>query len=89
VPDLPTVAEAGFPGTESGFWHGVMLPARTPRDIVAKVHEASLAALKRPETGKGLENIGYTIVGDTPEQFAAFIRQEMDKWKKVFGSPPS
>lgn len=89
VPELPTVAEAGFPGTESGFWHGLMLPAKTPREIVMRVHEASITALKRADVAKGLESIGYTIVADSPEQFSAFIRQEMDKWKKVFGSPPA
>jgi tripartite-type tricarboxylate transporter receptor subunit TctC len=87
APELPTIAEAGYPGTESGFWHGIMVPARTPKEIVARLHEATLAALKRPEVNKRLESIGYTVAADQPEQFLVFIRSEIERWKKVFAKP--
>ena len=79
VSDLPTVAEAGYPGYESGSWYGLLLPLKTPKAIVAAVHAASLKALALPEVNKRLVDLGYIIVGDQPAQFGAFLKLEIEK----------
>lgn len=83
APDVPTVAESGYAGSESGFWHGLMVPAKTPKQTIATLHSAAIAALKRPDVAKRLHDMGYTPVGDRPEQFAQFLQTEIDKWRKV------
>ena len=79
VPELPTVAETGYPGYESGSWYGLLLPAKTPKASVATVHEATLKALESPEVNKRLVELGYVIIGDRPEQFGAFLKTEIEK----------
>jgi tripartite-type tricarboxylate transporter receptor subunit TctC len=83
LPDVPTVAEAGLPGYDSTQWYGVLAPAGTPREIVSRLHDAIVRALRDPEVGKRLAADGAESVGSTPEEFAAFIRSETDKWTKV------
>jgi tripartite-type tricarboxylate transporter receptor subunit TctC len=83
APEIPTVSEAGYPGSESGFWHGLMVSAKTPKEIVNAIHAAALAALRRPDVSRRLDDMGYTIVGDRPEQFAQFLQSEVAKWRKV------
>jgi tripartite-type tricarboxylate transporter receptor subunit TctC len=83
LPDVPTVGEAGFPGAESGFWHGTMVPAGTPAEVVSAFHAAVSDALRREETSRRLVEIGYSINGDGPAPFAQFIRSEVEKWRKV------
>jgi tripartite-type tricarboxylate transporter receptor subunit TctC len=80
---VPTVGEAGFPGAESGFWHGTMVPAGTPAEVVSAFHAAVSDALRREETSRRLVEIGYSINGDGPAPFAQFIRSEVEKWRKV------
>lgn len=83
LPDLPIIAEAGLPGYEASSWFGMVAPAATPRDVVAKLHDAIVKGLATPETSERLSSQGAEKVGNTPEQFAAFIRAEIDKWGKV------
>ena len=83
VPDLPTVAETGYPGYESGSWYGLLLPLKTPKERVAAIHAASLQALKLPEVNKRLVDLGYIVIGDRPEQFAAFMKVEIAKLAKI------
>lgn len=83
LPDLPTVAESGFPGYECGNWYGVMVPVRTPADIVATLHRASIAVLNKPDVNKRLSDLGYVTIGDQPAEFAAFIKSEVEKLAKV------
>ena len=83
LPDVQTVGEAGFPGAESGFWHGTMVPAGTPAEVVSAFHAAVSDALRREETSRRLVEIGYSINGDGPAPFAQFIRSEVEKWRKV------
>jgi tripartite-type tricarboxylate transporter receptor subunit TctC len=81
--DVPTVAELGYAGAESGLWHGLMVPVKTPKQTIATLHSAALAALKRPDVARRLHDMGYTTVGDQPEQFAQFLQAEIEKWRKV------
>jgi tripartite-type tricarboxylate transporter receptor subunit TctC len=81
--ELPTVAESGYPGYESGSWYGLLLPLKTPKDIVTAVHTASLKTLNLPEVSKRLVELGYIIVGDRPEQFGAFLKVEIEKLGKI------
>jgi len=83
LPDVPTLAEAGVPGYESVQWYGVLAPAGTPRDIVARLHTEIAKSLRSGDVRERLAADGAEPVGSTPEEFAAFIRAEIDKWAKV------
>ena len=83
TPDLPTISEAGVPGYEAGTWYGLLVPAATSKDIVARLHAESVKALKQPDVKERLDAAGFEIIGSTPEHFGAFIRTEIDKWAKV------
>jgi tripartite-type tricarboxylate transporter receptor subunit TctC len=86
LPDVPTIAEAGVPGYEVIQWYGIVAPANTPRDVIAKLHGEIANILKSPEVREKLAADGAEPVGSTPEQFAAFIREEIAKWGKVVKS---
>ena len=81
--DIPTIAEAGVPGYEAVQWYGVLAPVATPRDIIIKLHTGIVRALQNPEVRQRLLNDGAEPVGSSPEQFAAYIRSETEKWAKV------
>jgi tripartite-type tricarboxylate transporter receptor subunit TctC len=83
MPDVPTIAEAGVPRFDATSWNGVLVPAGTPRPIIAKIHDGVARALQTREVRDRLTGDGAEPVGSTPEQFAAFIRAEMAKWGKV------
>ncbi|MGZ5170830.1 MAG: tripartite tricarboxylate transporter substrate binding protein [Burkholderiales bacterium] len=83
TPDLPTISEAGVPGYDAGTWYGLLVPAGTPREIVIRLHTESLKLLKQPDVKECLDSAGFEAIGNTPEQFAAFIRAEIDKWARV------
>lgn len=83
APEIPTMAEAGVPGYESGAWFGILAPANTPKPIVDMLQEHVAAILKLPEVGKMFLEQGAEPVGNTPEQFAKVIASEMHKWAKV------
>ncbi|HXX85881.1 MAG TPA: tripartite tricarboxylate transporter substrate binding protein [Casimicrobiaceae bacterium] len=84
LPDVPTIAESGLPGFEATSWFGVVAPAATPAAIVSKLNAEIDKWLRMPETKEQLLAQGAAdAVGGTPEQFAAFIRGETDKWAKV------
>ncbi len=83
LPDLPTVAEAGVPGYEATSWQGVVAPAGTSRAIVARLHAEIARALRLPEIGERLAIDGSEPGGNTPDEFAVFIKREIAKWAKV------
>ncbi len=83
LPDVPTFAEAGLAGVESYGWYGFFAPAKTPKEIVNKLNEATLKFMKTPDFQRVLTETGSDYVGDTPENFAAFIRAEDSKWERV------
>ncbi len=80
---LPTLAESGYPGYQAGNWYGIMAPAKTSRDIVTAVRAAAIAAMNEPATRKRLVDLGYLIVGDQPDEFAAFIKSEIAMLGKI------
>jgi len=81
--EVPTVAEAGLPGYDSTQWYGVLAPAGTSRAIILRLHGEIVRALRDPEVGKRLEADGAEAVGSSPEEFAAFIKSETEKWARV------
>lgn len=86
LPDVPTMTEAGFPGIIGDSWVGVLVPARTPKDIVATLHREIAQIIAQPETKERLTALGYEPVAGTPEQFAADIKAEIETWAKVIGA---
>jgi tripartite-type tricarboxylate transporter receptor subunit TctC len=83
LPDVPTIAEAGFPGLEASATFGLMLPAKTPPAVIAKVHAAMRRAISQPATRKQLDEMGYQVVANTPEQFGTFLREQITTWTKI------
>ena len=83
APDVPTIAESGFPGFDAIAWHGFMAPAGTPKPIIDRLNAEILKALKDPPSARLIEQQAMQIVGDSPEQFAAFIKQDIELWKNV------
>ena len=83
LPDVPTVAEAGVPGYDSGAWFGLVAPANTPKDLVDKLSRETARILKLPDVSARLADLGAESVGSTPEQFSAHIKAEIAKWAKV------
>ena len=83
LPDVPTLDEEGLKGFDATSWFGLLAPAGTPRDIVAKLNSASVKALASAEMRERLAAQGADPVGNTPDQFAAFIKAEIDKWAKI------
>ncbi len=83
LPDLPTLAEAGYPGAESGSWYGIVLPVKAPQSMVSILHAATLKALNQADVRKRFMDLGYVIIGDSPDQFRAHIRSEIDSLGKV------
>jgi tripartite-type tricarboxylate transporter receptor subunit TctC len=86
LPELPTVAESGYPGFEATGWIGIVAPARTPPPIVAKLHGQIVKTLNAPDVRERLNTLAFTPVGDTPQQFGNFIQSEIAKWTKVIDS---
>src|SRR5216117_322405 len=82
IPDVPTIAESGLPGFETGSWQGVIAPPGTPRDIVARLNAEISRILALPEMRDKLGNQGADVRTNSPEEFAAFIRTEKDRWAK-------
>jgi tripartite-type tricarboxylate transporter receptor subunit TctC len=83
APEIPTVAEAGVPGYEASPWYGFVVPAGTPREIVARLHAESIKVLARPDVKQRFGTTDLELIGSTPEQFGAHIRSEIEKWGKI------
>ena len=82
-PEIPTVAESGYPGFEASNWHGLVAPAKTPPEIIATLNAAVINGLKRPEIAGRVRELGYAIVAGTPAEFADFIRTDIEKWRRI------
>ena len=83
VPEIPTVAEAGLPGFESVQWYGMLAPARSPKEIVTRLHAEMTRILQQPDIKERFAGDGADPVGNTPEEFARYIQSELIKWAKV------
>jgi tripartite-type tricarboxylate transporter receptor subunit TctC len=83
LPEVPTMDEEGYKGFDATSWFGLLAPAGTPREIITRLNAASVKALASPEMRERLAAQGAEPVGNTPEQFAAFIKAEIEKWSKI------
>ncbi|KQT13709.1 hypothetical protein ASG30_19850 [Ramlibacter sp. Leaf400] len=83
LPDVPTMAESGLPGFEAVSWIGALVPAGTPQPVVDKIYTDLTAVLRMPDVREKLAASGAVVVGNTPEQFAAWNRTEIDKWSRA------
>src|SRR5262249_15426897 len=83
MPELPTIDESGVKGYEAGSWYGLAAPAGTPKDIIARLHAETLKVMALPDVKERLFKAGFEVVTSTPEQFAAFTRDEIQKWGKL------
>jgi tripartite-type tricarboxylate transporter receptor subunit TctC len=82
-PEVPTIAESGYPGFEATNWYGLLAPARTPATIVGRLHRETVKALALPDLRRKLTDLGLEVIGNSPEEFAAAIKSETPKWAKV------
>jgi tripartite-type tricarboxylate transporter receptor subunit TctC len=82
-PELATVDELGLKGFDATTWHGLVAPSRTPKDVLATLHRATVAALADAAVRKSLGDLGVDIVGNTPEQFTTYIKAEIPKWTAI------
>ena len=83
LPDVPTMTQAGYPEVEGESWFTIVVPAGTPKDIIALLHREIVAAIARPDMKERLATLGYAPVASTPAQAAAQFSTEMAKWTKV------
>jgi len=83
LPDLPTIAESGYPGFEALAWNGVLVPANTPRPIIARLNAEMNAVLKEPDVQQKMHGFGFDLIGGTPEDFGALIAGEAARWAPV------
>ena len=83
LPDVPTVAESGWPGYRAGAWYGLVAPRGTPAKVVMALRDATLATINRPSVRARLEGEGAQPIGSTPREFAEMMREESARWKDV------
>ena len=83
LPDLPTMAEAGVPGYESGVWFGLSVPAGTPKDVIQRLNAAAVQVTKAPEFIKRMTDLGYNIIPGTPEDMANMLKAELTRWPPI------
>jgi tripartite-type tricarboxylate transporter receptor subunit TctC len=83
LPDVPTIAEAGVPGYEFITWFGMLAPANTPKAIVSRLHESMLKVVHAPDTRAQFEKLGYDTVGNSPDEYAAYLRAEHEKFGNI------
>lgn len=86
APDLPTVAESGVPGFEAGIWYALFAPARTPRPIVDRLHRESVNALRSADMRDRFVGQGAEIIASTPDEFAAYLKNDIARWAKIIKS---
>jgi tripartite-type tricarboxylate transporter receptor subunit TctC len=83
LPDVPTVSEGGVPGYESVGWYGLFVPAGMPKDLRDRVHSEFVKAMRTPDLAEKLSSQEAMLGGNSPEEFAAYVRTEHAKWSKV------
>jgi tripartite-type tricarboxylate transporter receptor subunit TctC len=84
LPDTPTIAESGFPNYDAGNWYGIVVPLKTPQSIIATLRNAALAAIANADLSRRLTDLGYVAVGDQPEEFAAYMKKDIENLTKSF-----
>jgi tripartite-type tricarboxylate transporter receptor subunit TctC len=86
APDLPTMAELGYPGFEAVPWFGLMAPAGTPPAVVDKIHRETIRVLALPDVRRKMDELGLDVIAGSPDEFAAAIRSETPRWDKLIKS---
>jgi tripartite-type tricarboxylate transporter receptor subunit TctC len=82
-PDVPTMGESGFPGFETVLWHGLMAPAKVPRQVIVRINQEIVKVLAMPDVQRLLQAEGGVVSPSTPEEFSAFLRADVARWTKV------
>src|SRR5262249_8464346 len=82
-PEVPTIAEAGVPGYDTSSWFAFFVPAKTPAEIIFKMHADTVAALAEPQIRAKLDTLGVVVVGFTPQQLGMQLEPEMERWAPV------
>ena len=83
LPELPTIVEAGFPDVVVTSWQAAAAPAKTPREVVAKLNDAMVKALRSPDVSERMSQIGFDVVASSPDEFGKFMREEVSRWTRV------
>jgi tripartite-type tricarboxylate transporter receptor subunit TctC len=83
APEIPTIAESGMPGYDTSSWFAFFVPAKTPAEIIAKIHTDTVAVLAEPQIRAKLDALGVVVVGSTPQQLGAHLKAEMERWAPV------
>ena len=83
MPDVPTLAEQGFPGFSAGGWYGLLTPAGVPEEAIRAYHQAATAALAEPNIARRISDMGGPPIGNSPLEFRAHIQSEMERWRGV------
>jgi tripartite-type tricarboxylate transporter receptor subunit TctC len=83
LPDVPSVTEAGFPDLVVTSWQAAAAPAKTPREVVARLNDAMVRALRSPDIRERMNQIGFDVVASTPDEFGKFMREEVERWTRV------
>ena len=83
LPNVPNAAEAGFPDLVVTSWQAAAAPAKTPREVVVKLNDAMVRALRAPDVRERMTQIGFDVVAGTPEEFGKFMQEELERWSKV------
>jgi tripartite-type tricarboxylate transporter receptor subunit TctC len=86
LPEVPTTAEAGYPGVISDNWYGLVAPARTPAPVLARVHAAAVASLKSPELLDQFAKVSGIAAPSTPQEYAAFLAEEQARWSRIIAA---
>src|SRR5213075_1260122 len=83
LPDVPTVRELGYPALEAEGWNGLFVPAKTPREVVERLHKEAAAAAKHPEVVKRFAELGAEAVGSTPAEQDAILKRQVAQFKPI------
>src|SRR6185295_5311465 len=84
LPDVPSIVEAGYPDVLASTWFGLLVPAQTPREIVGRINAETMKILRMPEIADKFKGMGVNPAApNTPEQFDAFLKADIARWKKV------
>lgn len=83
LPNVPTIAEQGIKGYDFPIWHGIFAPKGVPAKIVKDINREAVRALQTPDLRDRFAKLGFVVIGNTPEEFAAFVRQEIEKYRKI------
>ena len=83
LPDLPTIAESGYPGYEAASWYGATAPAGTPQAIIAILNRELVRAIKLPDVRERLASEGAETIGSSPEEFTQYMRKDIERWRKL------